>query len=361
MSFIIRNISGGTVEIDDLGIFIDSGDEYNLAEDDASDIAISSDLLDAIQGSNVIVLDPLDGVTPLTIPQSVEAIQVANDSHFRIRGGELSQLDDVSNSAAPDGYVLTYNQILQLWEPKPGGSGGPGDSTSTRETISQVAHGFVSGTPVYFDGIIYQKAKADNINTLGTGLVDVAGPDVFDFVTDGDIIGLSGFTPGTWYYVSDSIAGELTVIEPTSTYSNPVAFAESATKLHVQSIRASDLTNGVDETPRKIIHQVAHGFSNGTPIYFDGVNYQKAQANSVNTLATEVAQIIDVDNFESIVVGMIIGLSGLVSGSWYFVSDTVAGDLITTEPSIYSNPVGIAGSASTLFVIPTRAVDYTNT
>ena len=360
MGFLIRNISGSIVEINDLGIFLDVNDEYNLVEDAPSDVALSSDLVDSIQSADIVVLDPLDDVTPLTITRSLEVISTTNNPNYRIHGGTISQLEDVSNVTSPDGYVLSYNEISQLWEPSPPGSSS-GDNTSVREAVNQINHGFVTGTPIYFDGTIYQKAKADNINTLGTGVADVATIDAFDFVTDGDIIGLSGLTSGSWYYVSDSVAGELTAIEPTNTYSNPIAFAESATKMHVQSIRASDLTNGEDTVPRKIIHQMAHGFSNGTPIYFDGVDYQMAQANSVNTLATEVALPIDTNTFESIVIGMVIGLSGLIPGSWYFVSATVAGGLITTEPSIFSNPIGVAETSSTLFVIPTRAVDYTNT
>jgi len=129
MSFIIRNISGAPIEVDDIGIRLEIGEDVSLVEEASKDIAVSDDLILAIQNSEIIVLDPLDGLTPLTQAQSIEAIRVANDPHFRIHGGELSQLDDVSNTVPPDGYVLTYNQILQLWEPQAGGgSGGPAAS-----------------------------------------------------------------------------------------------------------------------------------------------------------------------------------------------------------------------------------------
>ncbi len=127
MSFTIRNIAGAPVEIDDIGIRLEIGEDVSLAEEASKDIAISTDLIVAIQANEIIVLDPLDGATPLTINQSVEAIQVANDTHFRIRGGELAQLDDVSGTIPTDGYVLTYNQIANLWEPQVG-------STSTIPT-----------------------------------------------------------------------------------------------------------------------------------------------------------------------------------------------------------------------------------
>lgn len=129
MSFVIRNIAGAPVEIDDIGIRLEIGEDISLVEEASKDIAVSTDLTDAVANLEIIVLDPLDGITPLSIAQSIEAIQSSNDPHFRIRGGELSHLDDVSNSVPPDGYVLTYNQIAQLWEPAFNGGGG-GSSNS---------------------------------------------------------------------------------------------------------------------------------------------------------------------------------------------------------------------------------------
>jgi len=360
MGLIIRNISGGPIEVDDIGIFLDTGEDYDLGGEPPVSVADSADLISLVQGTDLIALDPIDGISPLTIAQSVTAISSANDVHYRILGGEMNQLDDVTASNPPDGYVLAYNQINAKWEPVVQGGGGSGDSTVVKEAVNQVGHGFVTGTPIYFDGSNYQKAKADNINTLATSVAEVVNIDNFNSVSDGDIGGFTGLTSGSWYYVSDAIAGQLTVIEPANTYSNPVGYAESTTKFHVASIRASDLTNGSDAIPHKIINQVGHGFGTGTPIYYDGAIWNAAQSNSINTLATEVAVVLDVDNFEAIVVGTVVGLTGLAPGSWYFVSDTVPGGITTTEPTI-SNPIGIAESTSTLMIVPLRAVDYTNT
>jgi len=157
MSFIIRNISGAIVEIDDIGILLEIGEDINLAEEASKDIAISTDLVDAVQALDIIVLDPLDGSTPLTVTQSVEAIQVANDTHFRIRGGELSQLDDVVLTVPADGYVLTYNQIAQMWEPQPAGGTGSGEAN----TASNLGAG---------EGWFAQKVVADlQFKSLTTG------------------------------------------------------------------------------------------------------------------------------------------------------------------------------------------------
>ena len=124
MSLIIRNTSGNTLDINDIGISLEAGNEYDLTTHAAVEIADSSDIVAAIQALDLIVLDPLDDITPLSVNQGVEAIQSFNDYHFRIRGGELNQLDDVEASAPVDGYVLTYVGGSSRWEPQPGGSGG---------------------------------------------------------------------------------------------------------------------------------------------------------------------------------------------------------------------------------------------
>jgi len=174
MSFIIRNISGSIVEIDDIGIRLEIGEDVDLAQEASKDIAISTDLIDAIQATDIIVLDPLDGSSPLTLPQSVEAIEVANDTHFRIRGGELSQLDDVSLTVPSDGFVLTYNQILQVWEPQPSGGAGSGEAN----TASNLGIG---------QGWFAQKVGADlefKSITTGANIAISSSPTEINLVVD---------------------------------------------------------------------------------------------------------------------------------------------------------------------------------
>lgn len=128
MSFIIKNISGGVVEVDDLGIYMETAEELDITDNTGEAISGSTDLVTAIQVGDLIALDPLDDVTPLTVDQSVEAVQSFNDPHFRIRGGELAQLDDVASTNPLDEYVLTYVGSNNRWEPKPSSGGGPGPS-----------------------------------------------------------------------------------------------------------------------------------------------------------------------------------------------------------------------------------------
>lgn len=108
--------------------------------------------------------------------------------------------------------------------------------------------------------------------------------------------------------------------------------------------------------PTVIVTKVTHGLVSGDALYFDGVDWSKAQANTLTTIGYAVALKIDDDTFHVYTNGLITGLIGLTPGSWYFVSEATAGLLQIAEPiSGYSNPLGVAISTTELIVIPMRA------
>lgn len=118
MSFIVKNIDVVNVPINDLGITIDAGQEYDLTQESPNDIAFSTDLPNAISGGQLIILDPLDGTTQLSISESLDVISLHNDPHYRIRGGLLSHLDDVLlGSPIGNNYKLAYNEAGGYWHP----------------------------------------------------------------------------------------------------------------------------------------------------------------------------------------------------------------------------------------------------
>lgn len=105
------------------------------------------------------------------------------------------------------------------------------------------------------------------------------------------------------------------------------------------------------------VHQVGHGFSVGQAIYFDGAtgSYGLAQANDAARLGMFLVSFVSGPNdFTLLQAGHIAGLSGLVPGEYYFVSDTVPGGLTATEPFGISNPILFADTATTGFVLPYR-------
>jgi len=123
MSFFIRNKTSGAIAINDLGLTIPAGVgsppqfDYDLITEDPRQIAVSADLIAQIVAGNIVVLDPLDGTTELSAAVSQEIVEVHNDPHYRIRGGTLTQLEDVDTTGCTGGCVLTYNDGDAEWQP----------------------------------------------------------------------------------------------------------------------------------------------------------------------------------------------------------------------------------------------------
>jgi hypothetical protein len=95
-----------------------------------------------------------------------------------------------------------------------------------------------------------------------------------------------------------------------------------------------------------LVSQV-HTFDVGTPIYHNGTSWVKAQANDRDTLAMAVVSWVDTPLGGSAFKYRTFGnmpwpLHGFIKGDFLFVSDTVSGTLVATEPlglTVFSNPV----------------------
>lgn len=119
------------------------------------------------------------------------------------------------------------------------------DGTSVSKSFTQTAHGFAVGDVIYNNAGTWAKAKADADATSETiGMVSaVADADNFTLTTGGYISGLSGFTAGSTYYLSDATAGALTSTEPTtaSHYSCPLFVADSTTSGYFFKMRCAEI------------------------------------------------------------------------------------------------------------------------
>lgn len=120
MGFILRNNTAGSLAINDLGITLGIGEDYDLTQDNPAAIAqsaqVGKDLYTELNTGNASILDPLDDSTPLGTTDSVSAAQGANNTHYRIKGGTLNQLDDVVTTGVTDGQVIYYNGTSQLFQ-----------------------------------------------------------------------------------------------------------------------------------------------------------------------------------------------------------------------------------------------------
>ena len=121
MGFILRNLNAGPLAIDDLGITLSLGEDYDLTQENPKDVAesaqVGNDLYNALNTSAAVILDPLDDTTPLSTSASIAAAQAANNTHYRIKGGELDQLDDVNAASPSIGDGLVYGG--STWDPQP--------------------------------------------------------------------------------------------------------------------------------------------------------------------------------------------------------------------------------------------------
>ena len=122
--------------------------------------------------------------------------------------------------------------------PVAGGGGGGGNNE-----ISVVQpNAFSNGQAVYFNGATWELAKSDVDTTLGLGILTNVTGAGFTVVFSGVITAPDPYplealgapspaplTPGQYYFVSSTVAGALTLTEPTgaSEYSNPLLFAVS--------------------------------------------------------------------------------------------------------------------------------------
>ena len=120
--------------------------------------------------------------------------------------------------------------------------------TSQKFTINQPGHGFAVLEGIYNDGTSWNKATADAPCTLGFAIIlEVLDSDNFVAATLGrHELGTGTVLPGEYYYVSDTVAGSLTTTRPTasSSFENPLVFAETGTIIHVLPYRPSVVATG---------------------------------------------------------------------------------------------------------------------
>jgi len=112
-----------------------------------------------------------------------------------------------------DGFILS------------GASGGGGSSSVN---VLQTSHGKSRGEILtFYDGSGWSYADASDADLLGVGMVSgVADADNYIVTLLGEVDGLTGLTPGDWYYASSTTPGAYTNIE--STISNPVFIATAS-------------------------------------------------------------------------------------------------------------------------------------
>ena len=150
---------------------------------------------------------------------------------------------DISGAYVELQFISSINSWRLLDTPTPTGT-----SNVVKLPVFQLAHGFALGQAIQMDGSNWALAQANSSSTLGVGIVsNVLDIDNFEVTIIGYITGLAGLTAGEYYFVSDTIAGGLTITEPNQ-YSNPIGLAISTTELIVLPYRPSTKGNSTGLT-----------------------------------------------------------------------------------------------------------------
>jgi len=107
-----------------------------------------------------------------------------------------------------------------------------------------------------------------------------------------------------------------------------------------------------------VVNQVGHGRAISfplTPVYLTVGIWTDAQADTEVTVASHlIVQVVDANNFVVAQAGRYnVGAHGLAADTYFFTSDSVAGDLTSTSPVI-SNPIVFIEDANIIHVLPFR-------
>lgn len=310
------------------------------------------------------------------------AINTHDGKMYIKRDNGMQSIIDVTRDPFPDqsdkaGMFLKTDGSQVSWS----------DSGGTATRVSQPNHGMTVGTIVRFNGSIYVPASAASDATADVvGIItEVTDANTIEVTTSGIIdIPNIALTPGAAYFLSATTPGAMTTVEPTvvGNISKPVFIALGANfglffnwrGVEIsQEIEIDDLlppqtgnsgnvlvSDGVSAGWMSISAyvasdevQMANSFTRGQIVRATGnpaSPYVLAQANNVTN-----AQVFGIISDASPTVytvttqGLVVGLSGLMPGAVYYLSDSTAGLMTTVEPvtqSSISKPVFIATSST---------------
>lgn len=262
----------------------------------------------------------------------------------------------------PSAFEPTLSAALSAYVDT--GGGGTGNGTSLNDIISQPNHGFSIGNILGYNGDVWFLAQANTDATSEVyGIVSsVTDQNTFTLTTSGYVAGLTGLAPGGTYFLSESIPGGMTLTEPAipGQISKPIFLAMSQTSGLFVEMRGELVSSGGGggngTALLDSIQQIAHGFSIGDIIRYNGTGWVWSQADTDidSEVYGMVSAVIDSDNFTITTSGYVTGLIGLTPGTTYFLSAGTPGGMTDTEPigdGEISKPIFLSTSpTSGLFV-----------
>ena len=112
---------------------------------------------------------------------------------------------------------------------------------------TETTHGFAVLDAIYHDGTNWVKAKADDSATVATHIVkEVVDVNTFKALQFGRVTSTGhGLTPGDYYFLSTTTAGEGTTTEPTSGFSCPLYYVLDANNIISMVYRPNSIADGI--------------------------------------------------------------------------------------------------------------------
>lgn len=147
-------------------------------------------------------------------------------------------------------------------------AGSGGTANLVTDNITQNSHGFVIGNILYLNGGTYTKAIASSsAASQVVGIVSgVNGTNNFTITLLGPVSGLTGLSSGNVYYLSPTVAGSMTLTEPSTAgqISKPIFVADSTTSGYFINWRGTPIAASTG-AGRLIGMQVFKGSGTFTP------------------------------------------------------------------------------------------------
>jgi hypothetical protein len=203
MSFVIRNKTAGAIALNDLGLTVPASGDFDLTPEDPRQVATSTDLVTQIQSGNIVVLDPLDGVTELNSTISQDIVEVHNDPHYRIRGGTLNQLEDVNITGSPidlTDMVLQWNGVDAFEPATPDDLVGGASNTVNSQIEALLTNGVNTTVVATGSPITALQVDVDDVflkntgDVLDSGTLSIASGAAIDVASGGSLTIQDGTT-----------------------------------------------------------------------------------------------------------------------------------------------------------------------
>ena len=318
-SDVMSDTSGCVVKHNISGITAGS---YNAVEINALGHATGGSVVSYLTDVIITGSDVMSGTTGCIVKHNVSGITA----------GSYNAIEINVLGHAVGGSVVSYLQDVVI-------SGSDVMSGTSGCTVKHNASGVVSGS--------YTKLFVDNVGHITTGCLVTADE-------------ISGRLPDSQYinvFEEGVLQGQVYSLDFLGT--SVTASASSGSGTITITASGGSASGAVVSIP---VVQAAHGFATGDSIYFDGISWKKAIANSLFSVGTHIAEYVNASNFNAIQAGKLtITSHGLGSdGDWLYTSSLFSGSLVSAS-SVIGNPLAQIIDENTLFVHDFRASDNGST